>query len=122
MPRCEPPRKWMRLTASMVSGIDVLGVALHEPLEPVADADDVEPVEAGADGGGADDAVDAGGGAAADEDGELVHCREFEGSGLGFRSGFSRFAVRGFRGFRGSRFRDSGSEPRTLRTPEPLNP
>ena len=47
---------------------DVVDVPLHEPLEAVADADDVEPFEAGADGGRGDDAVDAGGGAAADED------------------------------------------------------
>ena len=60
----------MRLTASIVSGRDVIDVPLHQPLEAVADADDVEPFEAGADGGRGDDAVDAGGGSAADEDGE----------------------------------------------------
>ena len=54
----------------MVSGRDVVDVALHEPLEAVADAEDVEPFEPGADGRRADDAVDAGGGAAADQDGE----------------------------------------------------
>ena len=50
-------------------GHRLVGVPLHDPLEPVADADDVDAAETGADGGGADDAVDAGGGAAADEDG-----------------------------------------------------
>ena len=59
----------MRLTESIVSGHRVLGVPLHDPLEPVADADDVEPAETGADRGRADDAVDAGGGTAADENG-----------------------------------------------------
>ena len=49
---------------------DVIDVPLHEPFEAVADADDVEPFEPGADGGGGDDAVDAGGRPAADEDGE----------------------------------------------------
>ena len=72
MPRCDPPRKWMRLTASMVSGMTCVDVALHDPLEAVADADDVDAFEAGADGGRADDAVDAGGRAAADENGEIV--------------------------------------------------
>ena len=50
---------------------DVVDVALHDPLEAVAQAEDLEALELGADGGGADDAVDAGGGAAADENGEL---------------------------------------------------
>ena len=72
MPRCEPPRKWMRLTASIVSGHDVIDVALHDPLEAVADAEDLDAFERGADGRRADDAVDAGGGAAADQDGEIV--------------------------------------------------
>ena len=56
----------------MVSGRDVVDVALHDPLEAVADAEDLDAFERAADGGGADDAVDAGGGAAADEDGELL--------------------------------------------------
>ena len=74
MPRIEPPRKWMRLTSSMVSGIDVVDVALHEPLEAVADAERPRRPRARADGGRADDAVDARGGSAADEDRELsVH-------------------------------------------------
>ena len=72
MPMCEPPRKWMRLTSSMVSGVTWSTFALHDPLEAVADAEDLDALEPGADGGGADDAVDAGGGAAADEDGEFL--------------------------------------------------
>ena len=67
VPMCDPPRKWMRLTSSMVSG-HVLDVALHEPLEPVLDADHLDAFERAADGGGADHAVDAGSGTAADED------------------------------------------------------
>ena len=51
---------------------DVIDVPLHQPFEAVADADDVEPLEPGADGGGGDDAVDAGRRPAADEDGEAV--------------------------------------------------
>jgi hypothetical protein len=47
---------------------DVIDVPLHEPFEPVADADDVEPFETGADRGRSDDTVDTGGRAAADED------------------------------------------------------
>ena len=41
---------------------DVVGVALHDPLEAVADAEDVDAFEAGADGGGADDALMPGAG------------------------------------------------------------
>ena len=41
---------------------DVVDVALHDPLEAVADADDVDAFELGADRRRADDAVDAGGG------------------------------------------------------------
>src|SRR5207302_1835861 len=41
-------------------GGDVLDVALHDPLEAVADAQDGHAVERATDGGGADDAVDAG--------------------------------------------------------------
>ena len=63
----------MRLTESIVSGHRVVGVALHDPLEPVADANDVQPCETRANRGGADDAVDTGSGTAADEDCELVH-------------------------------------------------
>ena len=51
---------------------DVVDVALHDPLEAVADADDVDALEPGADGRRADDAVDAGGRAAADQNGEIV--------------------------------------------------
>ena len=32
----------MRLTASIVSGSDVLDVAVHDPLEAVADAEDLD--------------------------------------------------------------------------------
>jgi hypothetical protein len=45
----------------------VVDVALHQPFETVADADDVEAFEPGADRGRGDDAVDAGSGAPADE-------------------------------------------------------
>ena len=51
---------------------DVIDVPLHQPLEAVADADDVEPLEPRANGGGGDDAVDAGRGPAAHEDGKAV--------------------------------------------------
>ena len=51
---------------------DMRRVALHDPLEAVADPDDGDAFEAGADGGGADDAIDAGGRAAADQDGKIV--------------------------------------------------
>ena len=37
----------MRLTASIVERRDVLDVALHEPLEAVADADDLDAFERG---------------------------------------------------------------------------
>ena len=47
MPMCEPPRKWMRLTSSIVERHDVVDVALHEPLEAVADADDLDALERG---------------------------------------------------------------------------
>ena len=49
---------------------DVLDVPLHQPLEPVANADDVEAFEAGADGRRGNDTVDPGGRSAADKDGE----------------------------------------------------
>ena len=50
-------------------------VSLHQPLEPVADADDLDAFELAADGCGADDAVDAGRRPAADEDCDaLVMC------------------------------------------------
>src|SRR5262249_34247707 len=51
---------------------DVFDVPAHQPLETVADADDVHAFEGGADGGGADDAVDAGGGPAAYQDCEFL--------------------------------------------------
>ena len=43
---CDPPRKWMRLTSSIVSGRDVVDVALHDPLEAVADPDHLDALEA----------------------------------------------------------------------------
>ncbi len=46
---------------------DLVDVALHDPFEAVADADDFDAFEAAADGRRADHAVDAGSGAAADE-------------------------------------------------------
>ena len=51
---------------------DVIDVALHDPLEPVADADDVDALEPGADRRRADDAVDAGRRSAADENGQRM--------------------------------------------------
>jgi hypothetical protein len=72
IPMWDPPRKWMRLTSSMVRGGDVVHVALHQPLEAVADAEHLDALEHSADGGGADHAVDAGGGAAAHQDGHLL--------------------------------------------------
>ncbi len=50
----------------------VLGVALHDPLETVPDADDLDPLQDAADGGRADDAVDPRCRTTADEDGELL--------------------------------------------------
>ena len=82
MPSVEPPRKWMRLVSAMVSGADVRRVALDEPLEAVLDAEHLDAGEARADGRCADDAVDAGGRTAADEDRELlVHQRTAPDSG-----------------------------------------
>ena len=45
MPMCEPPRKWMRLTSSIVSGITWSMSPLHEPLEAVADAEHLDAFE-----------------------------------------------------------------------------
>jgi hypothetical protein len=49
---------------------DMIDVAAHQPVEAVTDADDVEALDAGPDGGGADDAVNSRSGTAADEDDE----------------------------------------------------
>ena len=49
----------------------MIDVALHDPFEAVAQADDLEAFELGADRRGADDAVDARCRAAADENGEF---------------------------------------------------
>jgi hypothetical protein len=49
---------------------DVIDVAAHQPFEAVADADDIEAVEARPDRRGADDAVDAWSWTTADENGE----------------------------------------------------
>jgi len=53
-------------------GRDVFDVTVHQALESVAHANDVHAVKRGADRRGADHAVDAGGGSAADQDGELL--------------------------------------------------
>ena len=58
-------------------GVDVerdhmIDVALHDPLEAVAEPDDVNPFEPGADGRRADDAVDPWGGASTDQDREIL--------------------------------------------------
>jgi hypothetical protein len=50
----------------------MVNIAMHDPFEAVAQPDDVYLVESGADGGRADDAVDAGGRPATDEDREIV--------------------------------------------------
>ena len=50
---------------------DVLDVPLHQPLESVPYADDVDALECRANRRGADDAVDARGGAARHENGKL---------------------------------------------------
>ena len=50
----------------------MVDVALHEPLEAVLDAEHLDALEQRADGRRADDAVDAGRRAAADEDRELL--------------------------------------------------
>src|SRR5262245_11266108 len=51
---------------------DVFDVAVHQPFEAVAHADDVHALEGGADGCGADHAVDAWCGSTADENGEFL--------------------------------------------------
>ncbi len=51
---------------------DVIDVALHDPGEAVADADDLDAFETRADRRRADHRVDAGGRATTDEDGKLV--------------------------------------------------
>src|SRR5262249_8898917 len=53
-------------------GGDVVGVAQHDPLEAVPDAQDRHALDDAADGGGGDDAVDAGGRAPAYEDREFL--------------------------------------------------
>jgi hypothetical protein len=47
-------------------------VALHDPLETVADSDDFDVLENGTDRGRRDDTVDSGGGTASDEDREML--------------------------------------------------
>ena len=72
MPMCEPPRKWMRLTSSMVSGMTCSMSPCISHSKPSRMPSDLDAVEAGADRRGADDAVDAGGGPAADENRQLA--------------------------------------------------
>ena len=50
----------------------MVDIAAHDPFEAVPQADDVYLFEPGADGRRPDDAVDAGGGPAADEDCKIV--------------------------------------------------
>ena len=71
MPRCEPPRKWIRLTASIVSGV-TCSMSPSSTTEAVADADDVDAFEDGANRRRTDDAVDAGRRPTADENSELL--------------------------------------------------
>jgi hypothetical protein len=47
MPMCEPPRKWMRLTVVDRQRRHVVDVALHDPLEAVADAEHLDALEHG---------------------------------------------------------------------------
>ena len=49
---------------------DTADVALHDPLEAVADAEHLGACQAGANGGGTNDGVDAGRGTATNEDGD----------------------------------------------------
>ena len=71
MPICEPPRKWIRLTTSIVSGMTCSMSPCMSPRETVAHADDVHAFERRADRRRADDAVDAGRRSTADQDGQL---------------------------------------------------
>ncbi len=52
-------------------GNDVVDVPLHDPAEAIADAEDFDAFESGADRGCTDHAVDAGGRPASDQDGEF---------------------------------------------------
>ena len=59
---------------------DVIDVASHDPLEPVANAEHVDPFEPGPNGRRPDHAVDAGRRSAADENGQrmgVFHCNHF---------------------------------------------
>jgi hypothetical protein len=82
----------MRLTLVDGQRGDVIDVALHDPLEPVADADDVDAFDPGADGGRADDAVDAGRGTAPDEDGDVLVM--IHGRGVAYRLQYLRGRAR----------------------------
>ncbi len=62
----------MRETSSGREWRDVGDVTLHDPLEAVADTDDVDAFQNSADRGGRYDTVDPGGGTSADEDGEML--------------------------------------------------
>ena len=72
MPMCDPPRKWIRLTPSMVKRTTRSMFPLHEPLEAVPDADHLHTLELGPDGRRADDAVDARSGTARDQNRQLL--------------------------------------------------
>src|SRR3989442_767372 len=56
-------------------GNHMVDIPLHDPFKAVAQPDDVDLFESGADGRRADDAVNAGGRPAADEDREIVMVR-----------------------------------------------
>jgi hypothetical protein len=49
--------------------LDAVDVAVHDPLEAVADPDDVDSFQAASDRRGADDAIDTGGRTAPNENG-----------------------------------------------------
>ena len=65
----------------------VIDVALHEPLEAILDAEHVDALEQCADGGGGDDAVDAGRRPSAHEDREFLAVRHEALRMLGLRRG-----------------------------------
>ena len=80
VPRIEPPWRCSRLTSAIDELADVFGAALDEVLEAVAEADHLHAVVDGLDGDGADDAVDARGRPAADQQGRLGRLRIIDAS------------------------------------------
>ena len=92
---CDPPRKWIRLTASIVSGMTWSMSPCISHSNPSRMPMTSMPFELRADGRRADDAVDAWGGAAADEDGEvLMVFHAFDDTTLGCARGTRRRSPR----------------------------